>query len=78
MLNPIMFSEAFFSHGNIKDLPGLTNKKIKYIFEWCSKDKLSLNACKQNMYFSISKVIKKYPTWFVTFKSQPHLSETSS
>ena len=32
MLNPIMFSEAFFSHGNIKDLSGLTNKKIKDIF----------------------------------------------
>ena len=77
MLNPIMFSEAFFSHGNIKDLSGLTNKKIKDIFEWCSMDKLSLNACKQNIYFSISKVIKKYPIWFATFKSQQHLSKTS-
>ena len=40
-------------------------------------DKLSLNAWKQNIYFSISKVIKKYPIWFATFKSQQHLSETS-
>ena len=58
---PIMFADdinLFYTHSNIKKLFPTMDEELASINQWFTSNKLSLNAKKQNIPFSISPVKK--------------------
>ena len=61
VLDPIMFADdtnLFYTHSNIQKLFSTMNEELASINQWFTSNKLSLNAKKQNIPFSINPVKK--------------------
>ena len=62
VLDPIMFADdinLFYGHSNIQKLFSTMNEELASINQWFTSNKLSLNAKKQNIPFSINPVKKR-------------------
>ena len=60
-LDPIVFADdtnLFYTHSNIQKLFSTMNEELASINQWFTSNKLSLNAKKQNIPFSINPVKK--------------------
>ena len=61
VLDPIVFADdtnLFYTHSNIQKLFSTMNEELASINQWFTSNKLSLNAKKQNIPFSINPVKK--------------------
>ena len=61
VLDPIMFADdtnLFYTYSNLQKLFSTMNEELASINQWFTSNKLSLNAKKQNIPFSISPVKK--------------------
>ena len=57
VLDPIMFADdtnLFYTHSNIQKLFSTMNEELASINQWFTSNKLSLNANKKNILFSIN------------------------
>ena len=62
VLDPFIFTDdtnLFYTHSNIQKLFSAMNEELASINQWFTSNKLSLNAKKQNIPFSINPVKEK-------------------